>query len=464
MLDRTFVVERADEVRDICARKRVDVDVDEIVAVETRRRDLAHRFDTRKALGNKLSKGLGPVIGMLKKAGGQLDEATRAQAEEKLSAAVEKRTYPDEYERLHEALAEGAEALQATMRALSDEVREIERERSEVEARRDELMAWLPNRILPQVPRGRSEADNVEVRRGGEPPTFDGFAAKPHWELAAPLGLHMEMGAKLAGGGFYVLTGDLARLEWALLSYFLDRAREAGYTPCMLPYLVTRATLFHTGYLPKMADQVYHTERDDLFAIPTAEAPLTSLHANEILEAEALPRHYCGFSPCWRREAGSWGADVRGLLRLHQFNKVELFKLTHPEESEAEHERLVADIEALLVELGLHYRVLELCDADLSFAAARCFDFEVYAPGGEQWLEVSSASNFLDFQTRRGGIRYRHAETGKPAYCHTLNGSGLATPRTLVALLESNQRADGSVTIPEPLRPYMSGQDHIKPQ
>jgi seryl-tRNA synthetase len=309
------------------------------------------------------------------------------------------------------------------------------------------------------VPPGRTPDDNVVVREAGESREF-GFEPKPHWELAEALGLlDFERGVKVTGSGFPVYTGLGARLERALISFFLDRAAAAGYREVLPPILVNEDSVRGTGQLPDKEDQMYVATRDDLYLIPTAEVPLTNLHRDEILAADSLPIRYAGFTPNFRREAGSHGRDVRGLNRVHQFHKVELVKFVAPETSDAELESLVADAEALLKELGLRYRVLLMCAGDMGFTQAKKYDLEVWAPGQGRWLEVSSCSNFRDFQARRMKIRSR-GDGGKPQLVHTLNGSGLATPRTFIAVLEHYQRADGTIAVPEALRPYL-GADTI---
>lgn len=462
MLDLKFVVDNGDAVKANAATKKAPCDVDRVIALNDRRKVLAQQIETHKADLNRINKAVGPIIGMLKKSGGHPTDTDRQKITDTLDKTVNKTEQPDLHDRLRSAIEAGVETLQETLRALGDETAPLETERDEVESELFREMARIPNMLDPSAPPGTSAADNVVVREHGDKRTFD-FAPKQHWELGEALGMmQVEASAKLSGSGFALLTGDLARLEWALISYFLDKAAKNGYAPCMVPLLVKEPVMFGTGYLPKMADQVYRTDdRDDLFLIPTAEAPLTSIHANEMLSAEALPKRYTAWSACFRREAGAWGKETRGLLRVHQFHKVELFKLTRPEDSAAEHEALTRDAEGILRELGLPYRVLELCGGDMSFAAAKCYDLEVFSPGADQWLEVSSCSNFHDFQARRCEIRYRDPDTGKPRYCHTINGSGLATPRMMVAIMETFQNADGSITVPDPLRPFMAGQTRI---
>ena len=298
----------------------------------------------------------------------------------------------------------------------------------------------------------------------GEPQQLP-FAARPHWELGTSLGiLDFEAGAKVAGARFPVLRGMGARLSRALVAFMVDSHASRGYTEVYPPFLVRPEVMVGTGQLPKFEADMYRVAGEDLYLIPTAEVPLTNIHRDEILETRDLPVKYCAYSACFRREAGSYGKDTRGFLRVHQFNKVELVKFTAPERSYEELESLRSDAEGILRALGLRYRVIELCDADLSFAAAKCYDLEAWAPGEKKFLEVSSCSNFEDFQACRMNIRYRPAAGVKPEFVHTLNGSGLATARILVAIMETYQTAHGSVTVPEVLRPYMGGMMEIAVQ
>mgnify|MGYP001272313993 CR=1 FL=1 len=313
----------------------------------------------------------------------------------------------------------------------------------------------LPNIPHESVPAGTDENDNEEVFREGDIPTLEDTAL-PHWELAKKYDLiDFELGVKVTGAGFPVYKGKGARLQRALITYFLDKNTEAGYTEYQVPHLVNEASGFGTGQLPDKEGQMYHVTADDLYLIPTAEVPVTNIHADEILDEDSLPINYTASSACFRREAGSYGKETRGLLRVHQFNKVEMVKFVRPEKSYDELEQLLANAEAILQSFGLHYRVLELCTGDLSFSAAKCFDLEIWSPAEKQWLEVSSCSNFEDFQARRGNIRYRRFNDNKTDYVHTLNGSGVATPRLMIALLESYQTPDGKVIIPKCLQPYM---------
>ncbi len=364
------------------------------------------------------------------------------------------------------AKREGRDAadLLAANKARATTIREHEVALAEVERRRDALLLTLPNLPHASVPVGKSERDNVEVRRHGNPPSFS-FTPKPHWEIGAALGLlDFERAARMSGARFSVLSGAGARLARALINFMLElHTAEHGYREVEPPFLVNRAALTGTGNLPKFEPDLFRIAGDwDLFLIPTAEVPLTNLHREEVLEHAALPLKYTAYTPCFRSEAGSYGADVRGLIRQHQFDKVELVKFTTPEQSYDELERLTRDAETVLERLGLAYRRVALCTADLGFAAAKTFDIEVWLPSQETYREISSCSNTEAFQARRAQIRYRPAGGGKPQYVHTLNGSGLAVGRALIAILENCQQADGSVLIPPALRPYMGGLDAIK--
>ena len=350
---------------------------------------------------------------------------------------------------------QSAEALIRDMRVLGDEIATIEGSLTEVEAELDGILMQLPNVPLADVPEGGEENNRV-VRAWGEPRTSEGV--RPHWEVGEQLGiLDLAAGAKVSGSGFIVLRRGGARLVRALMSFMLDlHTREQGYEETWVPFLVTRQTMTGTGQLPKFEEEAYRTD-DDLFLIPTAEVPLTNLLRGEILEAAVLPRALTAYTPCFRREAGAAGKDTRGLIRVHQFDKVELVRVTTPERSMAEHEMLTAHAERVLQLLGLPYRVVLLAAGDTGFASAKTYDLELWAPGVGKWLEVSSCSNFGDFQARRANIRYRPAPGEKPRFVHTLNGSALAFPRTIIAILEHYQRADGTVTIPDALRPYFGG-------
>jgi len=358
---------------------------------------------------------------------------------------------------------EAADDLLADLRASGDEVRALDEELRRVEADLDAQALEIPNLPSNLCPDGDATANTV-LRSWGTPPTF-AFAPLPHWELGERLGLlDLPRGAKLAGSGFPVFVGLGARLVRALENFMLDlHTREHGYLEVAVPLLLNRASLIGTGQLPKFEEDLYGVERDGLYLLPTAEVPVTNLHRDDILEGASLPRTYVASTPCFRREAGAHGKDTRGLIRVHQFDKVELVRFVRPEDGPAEHERITAHAEAVLQRLGLPYRVLALAAGDIGFASARTLDLEVWAPGVNGWLEVSSASTFSDFQARRANIRYRPEPGAKPEFVHTLNASGLAFPRTIIALLENGQQADGSVQIPEALAPYL-GTDRLVPR
>ena len=320
----------------------------------------------------------------------------------------------------------------------------------------DSKLELIPNIPHNSVPVGKDESSNIVISQWGEPISVD-YELKSHVDLGVNLGLFdLERGSKISGSGFPLLTGLGSKLERTLINFMLDfHVKEYGYQEIFPPFLTRSKAPYTCGQLPKFSDDMYYIEKDDLYLIPTAEVPLTNLFADEIIDETNLPTNYTAYSACFRREAGSYGKDTRGLLRLHQFNKVELVKFTKPESSYDELEKLTKQSESILQQLGLHYRVVELCTADLSFAAAKCYDLEVWAPGEKKWLEVSSCSNFEDFQARRGNIRYRRSSDKKVDHIHTLNGSGLATPRLMVALLESYQTSDGKISLPKVLHDPM---------
>jgi seryl-tRNA synthetase len=348
------------------------------------------------------------------------------------------------------------------LRQQGGQIKSLEAEVDTVAKQLEELLLSLPSIPHPDVPAGKDEADNVVIRQWGELPQFD-FPPLPHWELGEKLGIiDFSRGIKLSGTRFYVLTGLGALLQRALISYMLDfHITKHDYTEIYPPFMVKQECMVGSGNLPKFADNLYHDEEDDFWFIPTAEVPLTNLHRDEILPKSSLPLHYVAYTACFRREKIAAGKDTRGIKRGHQFDKVELYKLVAPEESDEELEKLVRDAEEVCQGLAIPYRVVELCTAELGFAACRSYDIEMWAPGCGEWLEVSSCSNCGDFQARRANIRYRPHPEAKPQFVHTLNGSGLALPRVLIALLENYQRADGSVVIPEVLRSYTRGIDLI---
>lgn len=425
MLELQRVRENPEMVRTAVQQKKDKADVDGILRLDGERRTIGANADRLRNRRNEASK--------------QISELKRSKQD--------------------------ASALMEEMKSVSDEIKAIESREKEIEEQLRQLMLYVPNIPHHTVPRGNSEKDNVVVAQWGEEVAVD-FERKDHLQLGAHLDIiDFARGAKISGAGFPVLKGDGARLERALINLFLDmHTTKHGYTEIFPPFLVTAETLEGTGQLPKSREQMYYMPEDDLFCIPTAEPPVTNLHRDEMLTMEMLPIKYCAYSACFRREAGSYGKDTKGYLRVHQFNKVELVKFTTPESSYDELETLRGDAEAILKALGLRYRVLALCDADLSFAAAKCYDLEAWAPAEGKFLEVSSCSNFEDFQARRMNVRFRRAAGEKPQFVHTLNGSGLATARILVALLETYQTPQGTVIVPEVLRPYMGGQQEIVPR
>lgn len=418
MLALQRIREDPDAVREASVNKKDPVDVDAILALDEERRGVIGEADRLKSKRNTVSK----EIGRLKKEGGDA------------SAAI------------------------AEMKEVSDSVKRLDERQRQIDEQLHELLIRVPNVPHDSVAHGESEADNRPVAQWGSPPEL-GFEPRDHLEIGSRLDIiDFPRGAKVSGTGFPVYKGQGALLERALINYMLDtHTARNGYREVFPPFLVNRESAFGTGQLPKSGEQMYLVGEDDLFCIPTAEVPVTNLHRDELLDAGSLPIRYCAYSACFRREAGSYGKDTKGFLRVHQFNKVELVKFVEPERSYEELESLRADAEGILRALGLHYRVVELCDADLSFAAAKCYDLEVWAPGEKKFLEVSSCSNFEDFQARRMNIRYRPSGGGKPVFVHTLNGSGVATARILVALLEQYQTERGTVAVPEVLRPYMRG-------
>jgi seryl-tRNA synthetase len=348
----------------------------------------------------------------------------------------------------------------AQMKELGEEIKALDEELRQVEAALEETLLTIPNVPHDSVPRGKSEEDNVEVRRFGEIKQFD-FAPKPHWDIGEKLGiLDFAAAAKISGARFTVYKDKGARLERALINFMLDTHTFNGYTEVFAPYLVNRRSMTGTGQLPKFEEDMFAVNGGEYYLIPTAEVSVTNLLGNEIVPAEKLPISYCSYSACFRAEAGSAGRDTRGLIRQHQFNKVELVKFCLPQDSYAEHEKLTADAENILRLLGLPYRVMLLCAGDMGFSSAKTYDLEVWMPGCNRFMEISSCSNFESYQARRANIKYRDA-SGKPQYLHTLNGSGLAIGRTVAAILENYQNADGSVTVPEVLKKYI-GCDVIK--
>ena len=346
--------------------------------------------------------------------------------------------------------------IMAEMKKLSDEIKELDGQVSVVEAELRETMLYIPNTPNPEVPTGKDDSDNVEVRKVGEPTTFD-FEHKAHWDIGTDLDiLDFERAAKLSGARFTVYKGQGARLERSVINFMLNlHTEEHGFTEILPPFMVGRTAMTGTGQLPKFEDDMFHVPAKDAFLIPTAEVPVTNLRSQEIMDEAELPVYYTAYTPCWRKEAGSAGRDTRGLIRQHQFNKVELVKFVKPETSYQELESLTNAAEEVLQKLEIPYRVVTLSTGDLGFSSAKTYDIEVWMPSYGRYVEISSCSNFEDYQARRANIRYRNTETGKAEFVHTLNGSGLAVGRTVAAILENYQQADGTVKVPEVLKPYM---------
>lgn len=397
-----------------------------------------------------------------------LDQNRRERITEAEQLKAQRNKLSEEVARLKKAKQDTTAVMEET-RSLKSRMEELEAAAADAEARMRAILARIPNIPLADVPVGASEKDNVEIKRWGEQPKLD-FAPKPHWELGEQLGiLDFERAAKLSGARFAVYWGAGARLERALISFMLDiHTREHGYTEVLPPFMVNSKSLFGTGQLPKFAEDLFRCvdeqgyepgayRENDHWLIPTAEVPVTNLYRDEVLEEAELTRSLTAYTPCFRSEAGSYGKDVRGIIRQHQFQKVELVKFTRPEESEAEHEKLTQNAETILERLGLPYRRMLLCTGDMGFSSAKTYDLEVWLPGQGLYREISSCSNFLDFQARRANIRYRPKGQNKTALVHTLNGSGLAVGRTWLAIVENYQQADGSVKVPEALIPYMGG-------
>ncbi|MEZ0397077.1 MAG: serine--tRNA ligase [Anaerolineales bacterium] len=391
----------------------------------------------------------------------QLDERRRALLAEVETLKAERNAVSKEIGRMKDAAARQEKI--AAMRTVGERIAALDGEVDRVEQELRALVASLPNLPDPRTPVGRDESENRVVRTVGRLPAYN-FEPKIHWDLGPALGiLDFERGVKITGSRFYVLTGAGARLQRALIAYMLDLHIRQGYLEQYPPFLVKEATLFAAGQLPKFADNLYHDVEEDLWMVPTAEVPLTGLHMDEILDEASLPRLYTAYTPCFRREKMSAGRDVRGIKRGHQFDKVEMYIYCKPEDSDAMLEKMLQDAEATCAGLGLTYRVKQLCTGDLGFGSSMTYDVEVWAPGLQEWLEVSSVSNVTDFQARRANIKYRPADGGKARFVHTLNGSGLGLPRTLIAVLEHYQQADGSVIVPEVLRPWMGGLEVIRP-
>jgi seryl-tRNA synthetase len=404
--------------------KNAGAKLDELLKWDVERRECITKTEELKSLRNRVSE----EIGRLKKSGQPAEDKVRE------------------------------------MRAVGEQISALDQKLKEIETQQNDILITLPNIPHSSVRIGRSAEENTVVKVWGQPPQYD-FPLKDHLDLGESLGiLDMKRGAKISGAGFPLYAGDGATLERALISFMLDFHRTRhGYKEIFTPFMVARESAFGTGQLPKLEEDMYRTDVDDLFLIPTAEVPVTNIHRDEILPQNRLPIKYTAYSACFRREAGSYGKDTRGLSRVHQFNKVELVCFTTPEDSYQIHEQLLRDAEEVLQALNLHYRIVALCSGDLSFAAAKCYDIEIWAPGSNKYFEVSSVSNFEDFQARRANIRYRRTKDNKVGFVHTLNGSGVATPRLMIALLETCQTPEGTIIVPEVLQRY-TGFSQIKTQ
>ena len=395
----------------------------------------------------------------------ELDEERRSVISEVEKLQAERNAVSKQIGQLmREGKRDEAEAAKAQVAANKDRIASLDDRRAEVEDALFDLVAAIPNIPHESVPYGKDDSDNPEVRRWGTPREFD-FEAKAHWDLGPATGMiDFDRGVKVAGTRFYVLGGVGARMERALISFMIDMHAKAGFKEWWLPVITNRDTLFGTGQLPKFEDDLYHVS-PDMYLIPTAEVMLTNLHRGEVLDASQLPLWYTAFTPCFREEAGSAGRDTRGIIRVHQFDKVEMVKFAKPEDSMNQLESMVAEAEAVLQALGLPYHVVTLCTGDIGFSACKCYDLEVWLPSYNAYKEISSCSNCWDFQARRANIRYKDpAEFKGTRFVHTLNGSGLAVGRTMAAIMENYQNADGSITVPEALRPYMGGVEVIRPE
>jgi seryl-tRNA synthetase len=421
MLDARYLRENLDTVESRLKTRGAGIDLSPFRDLDNRRRELLQQSETLKALRNKVSEEIAR-------------QKDKSQAEER----------------------------KAEMRNVSQQIKGIDEELRVVEEQLQAFLLTVPNVPHPTTPLGKSEEDNVVVKIWGEEPKLD-FEPKPHWEVGENLGiLDFETGAKLTGARFTLYRGAGARLERALINFMLDlHTDEHKYIEMLPPFMVNRDSMTGTGQLPKFEEDLFHLEGVDFFLIPTAEVPVTNIHRGDILKGSELPISYTAYTPCFRKEAGSYGKDTRGLIRQHQFNKVELVKFTAPETAYDELQKLLGNAEEVLRRLNIRYRVVELCTADIGFSAAKTFDIEVWLPGQNCYREISSCSCFEDFQARRAGIKFRRDEKAKPEFVYTLNGSGLAVGRTVVAILENYQQADGSVLIPEALRPYMGGLERI---
>ena len=424
MLDIRFIRENPEVIEEALKNRHAKWDYDEFRRLDAERREIIQKVESLKAERNAVSKQIGAM--------------------------------------LKEGNAEEAENAKIRMRDVGDEINNLDGALVAIEEELNGLTYSIPNIPGPNTPVGDDEDDNPEVRRWGTPREFD-FEAKAHWDLGPELGIiDFERGVKLAHARFYALHGAGARLERSLINFMLNEHVKWGSTEWWVPALANKETLTGTGQLPKFEEDAFALKNTDYFLIPTAEVPVTNLHRDEILSEDALPIKYCAYTACFRAEAGSAGRDTRGLIRQHQFDKVELVKFTRPSESYEELEKLTADAESVLRRLKLPYRVMALSTGDIGFSSAKTYDLEVWMPSYGRYVEISSCSNFEDYQARRGNIRFRREATGKPEFVHTLNGSGLATSRIFPAMVEQNQRADGSVVVPEVLRKYLGGIEVIE--
>ena len=422
MLDIRLIREQADMVKAQLARAGAEpAAIDAVLGYDEQRRTLLREVEALKATRNAVSKDIG-----------------------KMKAAAER------------------DAKIAEMRGVGDQIAGLDKQVAQVEEQQRMALLELRNLPHPSVPDGPDEDHNVVISQEGQPRIFD-FTPRPHWELGEQLGIiDFERGVKLSGSRFYVLRGLGAKLQRAVIQWLLDLHGRQGYTEVYTPFVVKEETVWAAGQLPKFRDNLYRDVEDDLWLVPTAEVPVTSLHRDEILDADQLPMYYCAYTPCFRREKMSAGRDVRGIKRGHQFDKVEMYKFVAPDTSYAELEQLRADAEECCRLLGIPFRTKALCTGDLGFAATKTYDVELWAPGQNEWLEVSSCSNVEAFQARRANVRFRPDQGAKPEFVHTLNGSGLGMPRTIIAIMENYQQADGSIVVPAVLRPYMGGVDVIR--
>jgi seryl-tRNA synthetase len=424
MLDLKFIRSNTEQLKEILKNRNSNFDLDEFIQLDETRRNILGEVEALKQTRNTESQ----EVAKLKKDG--------IDASEKIKQ----------------------------MGTISEKIKDLDKKLSDVDEKIKYLQMIIPNVYHSSTPIGKDDSENVEVRKWGTPKTFS-FEPKPHWELGENLGiLDFERGAKLSGARFVLYTGAGARLERALINFMLDiHTLEQGYTEQLTPFMVKREVCEGTGQLPKFEEDMYKTTEDDMFLISTSEISMTNIHREEILAEKELPKYYTAYSPCFRREAGSYGKDVKGIIRVHQFNKVEMVKITDPETSYDELEKMVNDAETILQRLDLPYRVIQLSSGDMGFSSAKTYDIEVWLPSQNKYREISSCSNCTDFQARRMGLKYRPASGGgKSEFCHTLNGSGLAVGRTLVAILENYQQEDGSFLIPKALVPYMGGTDVVK--